>query len=95
MPFEILSGRHPRQAASGAGEEAEDVGDGRHFIINHRQLQETFRTRLRRRLTPGIECPVRRLNGGIDLGCCRFGNLQDHFAGCRVIYRNLLAFTCH
>ena len=90
MPFEILSGRHPRQAASGAGEEAEDVDDGRHFIINHavqrlaavqrlqlrrgfslrrdgvRQLQEAFRTRLRRRLTPGIECPVRRLNGGID-----------------------------
>ncbi len=50
MPFEILSGRHPRQAASGAGEEAEDVGDGRHFIINHavQRLAAVQRLQLRR-----------------------------------------------
>jgi len=60
-----------------------------------RQLQQAFRARFRRCLAPGIERPIRRLNGGIDLGRCRFGNLQDHIAGRRVIYRHLFAFTCH
>ena len=86
--IEVLGRRHPRQAASGAGEEAEDVDDGRisslitqcsglpqfsdsscagGFSLRRdgvRQLQEAFRTRLRRRRLRASN--ARSANGGID-----------------------------